>query len=197
MVVVERQASGQDPPRSYNGATRKIQSPSCSAISAQSDDEAVNYTGCTELSAVRDRQPNSSNRRFPNAHEISSNGTREYQDNLSPRSNHWDGHNHSVHGNSLQSNESALSAMLAEIISPSNRMEAPSLSERQKINQMNFKRVEEAANLLEAQLDEVESSHCSYGVNAPTRPIRWSAGCLFACPQFASALTRILFSRES
>ncbi len=176
--MVERQSIGQDPTQSYSSAPRKIQSPSCSAISVHSDDETVNFTGCTELSAGRDdRQPNSGMRSFPNAHEISSNGAREYRDTSSHSSNHWDSHS-VVHGNSVQSNESALSAMLAEISSPLHRMEAPILNERQKTKQRNYRQVEEVANLLESQLDEVESSHGSYEVYMPLllvpSPIRYS-----------------------
>jgi hypothetical protein len=168
MVVVERQASRQDPVtdpnRSHHGAPRKIQSPSCSAISVHSDDETVNFTGCTELSAGNGIHPSCSGR-FLNAHEIFSNGTREYQDNSSPESNHWD--SNYVHSRSAQSNESALSAMLAGISSPLHRMEAPA-----KSRQRNFKRAEQAANLLEFQLDEVESSHGSYEVPPLVAPLR-------------------------
>jgi hypothetical protein len=157
MVLVERQGSGQDPSRSYTGAPRKIQSPSCSAISVHSDDETVNFTGCTELSAGRDgQQYTSSGRSVPNAHEMSSNGMQEYRDNSSPENSNWD--SHSVHSKSVQSNESALSAMRAGISPPFQQMEAN--------RQRNFKRAEQAANLLESQLDEVESSHGSYEVNS-------------------------------
>jgi hypothetical protein len=179
--------SGQEQSLSYNGESRKIQSPSCSAISVHSDDETVNFTACTELSAGVDAQPNSSICRFPN--EPSSNSLRDFRDNSSPGSNHWD--SRSVHDNSVQSNESALAAMLFSGIGPSlHRMEAPALSGRQKARQLRVQRLEQVANILESQLDEVESSHGSYEVTPCTKqsatPSRMPAS-LHACTLASSS----------
>ena len=152
MVVVEQLSQGHIAPQNCNGhnGVHKFQSLSYSAISMQSDEDHGELTGGSEISGAG----RVSNDRFVER--------RDSRDHSSSDRSPWEGL--STQGNVAKTNEILLSSVLAGVCSPTERSEISITQERQSVRQQHVKRLELAVNRLEAQLDEVESSHGSLEV---------------------------------
>lgn len=149
MVVVEQLYQGQPAPNNCNGA-QKFQSLSYSAISLQSDDDNAGVTGLSELSSP------------DNGHGANGMACNELKNCEHLHSNHGYWGSQSMHDNS-RSEDSSFSPVLTSGLSHE-RIDFCPANEKQQTRHQHVRRLEQAVNHLESQLDEIESSHGSFEV---------------------------------